>query len=63
MNERREAVNAILDGEIVALDPRDAVFGVRSGRKARPYVIVFQAFNLLYLDGAGAKRRLRAPGN
>ena len=50
-------MNAIFDGEIVALDPNGMPFlGVRSGRKARPYVIVFQAFNLLYLDGAGAKR-------
>lgn len=25
--------------------------GLRSGRKARAYVIVFQVFDLLYLDG------------
>ncbi len=48
-----EAVNAILDGEIVALDPNGMPFfgGLRSGRKARACVIVFQAFDLLYLDG------------
>jgi bifunctional non-homologous end joining protein LigD len=48
-----KAENAILDGEIVALDPQGMpVFeGLRSGRKARGCVIVFQVFDLLYLDG------------
>ena len=48
-----EALNAILDGEIVALDPNGMPLfeGLRSGRKARGCVIVFQAFDLLYLDG------------
>ena len=48
-----EAVTAILDGEIVALDPNGMPLfeGLRSGRKARGCVIVFQAFDLLYLDG------------
>lgn len=48
-----EAVTAILDGEIVALDPKGMPLfeGLRSGRKARGCVIVFQAFDLLYLDG------------
>ena len=47
-----EAVNAILDGEIVALDVNGMPFfgGLRSGRKAREFVIVFQVFDLLYLD-------------
>ena len=48
-----EALTAILDGEIVALDPNGMPLfeGLRSGRKARGCVIVFQAFDLLYLDG------------
>ena len=48
-----KAVNAILDGEIVALDMNGMPFfeGLRSGRKGRACVIVFQAFDLLYLDG------------
>ena len=48
-----KAENAILDGEIVALDPQGMpVFeGLRSGGKARGCVIVFQVFDLLYLDG------------
>jgi bifunctional non-homologous end joining protein LigD len=48
-----EAMNAILDGEIVALDVNGMPFfgGLRSGRKARACVIVFQVFDLLYLDG------------
>jgi bifunctional non-homologous end joining protein LigD len=48
-----EALNAILDGEIVALGPNGMPLfeGLRSGRKARGCVIVFQAFDLLYLDG------------
>lgn len=48
-----EAVTAILDGEIVALDPNGMPLfeGLRSGRKGRRCAIVFQAFDLLYLDG------------
>jgi ATP-dependent DNA ligase len=48
-----KALNAILDGEIVALDPNGMpVFGgLRSRRKAHAYVVVFQAFDLLYSDG------------
>ena len=48
-----KAVNAILDGEIVALGANGMpVFGgLRSRRKAHAYAIVFQAFDLLYLDG------------
>src|SRR6185369_16960976 len=48
-----QAVTAILDGEIVALDSNGMPLfeGLRSGRKARGCVIVFQAFDLLYLDG------------
>lgn len=49
-----KAVNAILDGGIVALDRKGMPLfeGLRSGRKARGCVIVFQAFDLLYLDGS-----------
>ena len=48
-----KAMNAIFDGEIVALDPNGMPLfeGLRSGRKRRECVIVFQAFDLLYLDG------------
>lgn len=48
-----EAMNAILDGDIVALDVNGMPFfgRLRSGRKASACVIVFQVFDLLYLDG------------
>ena len=48
-----KAVNAIFDGEIVALDRKGMPLfeGLRSGRKVQGCVIVFQVFDLLYVDG------------
>jgi bifunctional non-homologous end joining protein LigD len=48
-----KADTAILDGEIVALDKKGlpCFAGLRSGRVANECVIVFYAFDLIYLNG------------
>jgi ATP-dependent DNA ligase len=57
-----KAVNAIIDGESVALDRNGMPLfeGLRSGSRGRECVIVFRAFDLLYLDGASVGE---LPGN
>jgi bifunctional non-homologous end joining protein LigD len=53
-----KADTAILDGEIVALDKSGAACfeGLRSRRVAASRVVVFYAFDLLYLDGLDLTR-------
>ena len=58
-----EAREAIVDGEVVALDERGhpdfslLQERISEGRTGRPVPLVYQAFDLLYLDGRSLRRR------
>ena len=66
---RLQASQAVLDGEIVAVDPtgRPSFQALQHGAAHRDHVVVFYAFDVLHLDGADltaaplAERRARLP--
>lgn len=60
-----KAETAVLDGEIVALDTMGlpCFDGLRSRRRAAECVIVFYAFDLLYLDAGNSRKALLFPAS